>query len=156
MLAGYTVITLENLHDKIEQQDISLVNARVSNNKKAVCMGSNFGGVIILDKSSVLNTAEETVLLAHELGHFKTGSLYNIETTANSPLAKMNRRKDEARAAKWAIKELLPVDKLQEVINKRYDEHEIAEHFSVTVDFLREAFEFYKTKGIVFGNGETE
>lgn len=83
--------------------------------------------------------ADETVKLAHELGHCETGSFYNRYA------ARDVRQKYENRANKWAIKKLIPEDELIEAISKGYREPwELAEYFGVTEDFIRGALEYYK------------
>lgn len=144
---------LETLEEKAINLNIRVDNCNFSETKKGACFRMGDYKAILLNHSKIKSASEKAVILAHELGHYETGSLFLIEATANTPVAHSNRRKYEAKATKWAIEELLPTDKLEEIINKRYDEHEIAEHFGVTLDFLHEAFEFYKTKGIVFGDG---
>lgn len=83
--------------------------------------------------------ADETVKLAHELGHCETGAFYNRYA------ARDVRQKYENRANKWAIKKLIPEDELIEAISKGYREPwELAEYFGVTEDFIRGALEYYK------------
>lgn len=83
--------------------------------------------------------ADETVKLAHELGHCETGSFYS--RTAALDL----RQKHENRADRWAIKKLVPKDELEEAVSRGCCEAwELAEHFGVTEPFIRKAVEYYK------------
>ncbi|MBO5867423.1 MAG: ImmA/IrrE family metallo-endopeptidase [Oscillospiraceae bacterium] len=88
----------------------------------------------------------EKVHLSHELGHCATGSFYSIHTKVDS------RRRHENRADKWAIRNLIPVDALDDAIASGCTElWELAERFGVTESFIRKAVCLY-----VHGNLATE
>lgn len=88
----------------------------------------------------------ERVHIGHELGHCLTGSFYNIYAAVD------NRRRHENRADKWAIRQLIPVEALDDAIAAGYTEiWELAEFFGVTEDFIRKAVCCY-----VHGNLATE
>lgn len=80
-----------------------------------------------------LDTLEqETVCLAHELGHCKTGSFYNRHAALDL------RQKHENRADKWAIQRLVPERDLDQAVSDGYtDLPSLAEHFGVTIPFMR-------------------
>lgn len=83
--------------------------------------------------------ADETVKLAHELGHCETGAFYNRYA------ARDVRQKYENRANKWAIKKLIPEDELKQAILQGCREPwELAEYFGVTEAFLCKAIFWYK------------
>lgn len=86
-----------------------------------------------------LDTLEqETVCLAHELGHCKTGSFYNRHAALDI------RQKHENRADKWAIQHLIPVEDLDEaVVEGCEDIPALSEHFCVTEDLMRKAVCWY-------------
>lgn len=94
-----------------------------------------------MDYSLLFDTPNERVHLAHELGHCITGSFYNA-------YAKIDiRAKHENRANKWAYHQLLPHDKLMEVVTKGETEvWEIAERFDLPCEFVAKAIEYYKTQ----------
>ena len=101
-------------------------------------------GTIVMDTDKIETGSEETVHLAHELGHIETGSFYNIHSEFDL------RAKHELRADRWAIKRLIPCDRLQEAVSGGIcDLWELAEHFSVTEDFMQKAVEYYKLTGEV-------
>ncbi len=98
---------------------------------------------IAIDPLVLNSTALERVCLAHELGHCKTGSTYNIY----SPLDL--RAKHENRANKWAVDTLIPKKDLENAIKKGYrDICSLAEYFSVTEEFMKKAIELYKKQPI--------
>ena len=86
-----------------------------------------------------LDTLEqETVCLAHELGHCKTGSFYNRHAALDI------RQKHENRADKRAIQHLIPVEDLDEaVVEGCEDIPALSEHFCVTEDLMRKAVCWY-------------
>ena len=92
-----------------------------------------------------LDTLEqETVCLAHELGHCETGAFYNRYA------ARDIRQKYENRANKWAYKKLVPQDELAEACLQGYREPwELAEYFGVTEDFLRGALKYYQERDYI-------
>ena len=89
---------------------------------------------IAIDPWKMSTVAEETVALAHELGHCETGSFYSAE----SPLSLRSRM--ENRADKWAIRHLIPADALSRALREGCCEvWDLAERFGVTEDFMRKA-----------------
>lgn len=93
---------------------------------------------IAMDPWCLRTLAEEKTKLAHELGHCETGSFYNR-------YAKLDlRQKHENRADKWAIRKLVPEDALDQAVADGYtDFPSLAEHFCVTVPFMRKAVCWY-------------
>jgi len=142
---------LEKLYDLAFENDISVYNYHVSKTKKAVCLQIEDCKNIALDKPAIKTSAEESVLLAEEIGHYATGSLFMIEATHNSPIANSNRIYYESKARGWAIEKRLPPEYIQEAIDKcGNDFYEIAEYCDVPIDFLQKSIEYYKVKGITF------
>ena len=93
---------------------------------------------IALDPGKISSKAEANTLLAHELGHCKTGSFYN-------PYAKLDiRAKHENKADKWAITHLIPFAKLRSAISAGCTElWALAEYFEVTEEFMDKAIHWY-------------
>ncbi len=93
---------------------------------------------IALDPWKMDTIAAEVVSMAHELGHCETGSFYNR-------WAKLDlRQRHEIRADKWAIRHTIPVDELDAAIADGCDDMEsLADHFGVTVPFVRKAVCLY-------------
>lgn len=84
------------------------------------------------------SSKEETVCLAHELGHCETGSFYNRWASFDI------REKHEKKADKWAIEHIFSADDLDEAVaDGCTDIWSLAERFNVTVDFMRKAVCWY-------------
>lgn len=96
---------------------------------------------LAIDKDVRSDSAEERVLLAHELGHIQTDSCYGL----HSPLPL--RKFCENKADRWAIKTLVPLDALVNAYkNGNETVSSLAEIFGVTEEFMGKALEFYCTK----------
>ncbi len=105
---------------------------------KAFCIRVGDKKYIAVDKAVRSGSAEERVLLAHELGHLSTDSLYEL----GSPL--LYRKRFELKADIWAIKTLVPHSLLKEAVRQGYESvASLAEHFSVTEDFMQRAIKYY-------------
>lgn len=96
------------------------------------------GYAIALDPWKLGTLAQETVCLAHELGHCETGSFYNR-------FAKLDvRQQHENRADKWAIRRLVPEDDLDAAMADGCDTiPALADRFGVTEAFMRKAVCWY-------------
>lgn len=96
------------------------------------------GYAIALDPWKMGSVAQETVCLAHELGHCETGSFYNR-------YAKLDvRQRHENRADKWAILHLIPAAELDAAIADGCDTiPALADRFGVTEPFVRKAVCWY-------------
>ena len=93
---------------------------------------------IALDPWKLGSLAQETVCLAHELGHCETGSFYNQYAALDV------RQRHENRADTWAIQHLIPVEDLDEaVVEGCEDIPALSEHFCVTEDLMRKAVCWY-------------
>ena len=92
------------------------------------------GCVIGMDESVCDRGKEELTHLGHELGHCLTGSFYNVYSPFDL------RRRHENRADKWAVRTLIPAQALDEAVAEGVCSlWELAEHFSVTEEFMRKA-----------------
>ena len=81
---------------------------------------------------------QERVHLAHELGHCVTGSFYNRYSSFDC------RQLHENRADKWAIRQLITEDDLDQAVAEGHTEvWDLAEHFGVTEQFMRKAICLY-------------
>ena len=96
-------------------------------------------GFIGMDVYKLENTAEETVCLAHEMGHCLTGSFYTVESSL------CQQRRCEERADRWAMGQLVPLEELKGLLERGVTRpDELAEHFGVPEQFLRKCVQFYK------------
>nr|DAN81416.1 MAG TPA: IrrE protein [Caudoviricetes sp.] len=96
------------------------------------------GYAIALDPWKLGTIAQETVCLAHELGHCETGSFYNQYAALDV------RQRHENRADKWAIRRLVPEDDLDAAMADGCDTiPALADRFGVTEPFMAKAVCWY-------------
>ena len=99
-------------------------------------------GNIAIDLSQLQTLAETKVCLSHELGHEFKNAFYNLRNTFET------RERQEERANRWAVHNLLPVSDLKRAVESGITEvWELAEHFDVTEDFIRDALRLYTMEG---------
>lgn len=93
---------------------------------------------IAIDPFQLTSRQDETLKLAHELGHCLTGSFYNRWASCDI------RQKHENRADRWAIERLVPKEQYDAALRNGCTElWNLAEHFDVTEDFMRKAVCWY-------------
>jgi len=142
---------LEHLEDIANENKLHIHNYHFSNTKKAACMQFGDYKAIALDRPAIETNVEEGILLAEEIGHYETGGLYSINATYNTPVARSNRIKFEAKAKHWAIVALLSPEEIESGMRISCgDIMMVAEHCQVTVDFLEEAIHYYRSHGFEF------
>lgn len=113
---------------------------------ESISVQDDAGDFVLMDYGLIASGAKERTHLAHELGHCETGSFYNRYSDLDV------RQKHEKRADKWAIKQLIPKDRLDQAVAEGYtDLWQLAEYFDVSEDFMNKAVCWYK-----FGNLDVE
>ena len=141
---------LERLEQMAHNKNITIYDYHIDNVCKGACCQIGNIKAIALDKKTMASEAEETEILAEEIGHYETGALYKIDATINSPISRSNIIKFEAQAKQWSYRELLPFQSIQSAIDMyRIDNiEELAEYFNLLPDFVSEALNYYRTLGI--------
>ena len=93
---------------------------------------------VAIDPGKLRSDAEEFCKAAHEIGHCMTGAFYNRYSSFDL------REKQEHRADRWAIEELIPVEELDLAIAEGKTElWMLADHFGVTEEFMQKAVCYY-------------
>ena len=137
---------VSELYQLASQQNIAVLPFPMPENGSMSVMLENGQCCIGLDDRIRDGGTLERVHLGHELGHCVTGSFYNIHAAID------HRRRHENRADKWAIRQLLPVDDLDDAVADGCVElWQLADRFGVTEDFVKKAVCYY-----VHGNLATE
>ena len=127
---------LNKLYNIAEKENISVIDFKMKNKAIIGRIGNNYN--IGLNYSILNNSREEKTLLAEELGHYYTNTLYN----QNYSDVEINKR--EFRATKWTFKTLVPYSKLLELKEEgcKYN-YEFAEELGVTEDLIEKAYKYY-------------
>lgn len=140
------MIALSKLYQIAEEENIEVDCFDLEKRDALSMMDDDGNCYIAINPYKLRSTQEEKEKLAHELGHCITGSFYNVHATVEY------RQRHENRADKWAVKQLIPADELDAAVANGCSEiWELAEHFGVTEQFMRNAVCYY-----VHGNLATE
>lgn len=107
----------------------------------AIAFSARDESAVAIDYAKIETRAEQAVILVHEMGHIEADAL----NSARSPYDTEGR--NERRAWKWAIRELLPVERLTEAVRSAQGRlWEVAEDLGVTQEFVERAIEYYRTQ----------
>lgn len=132
--------TIETLYAVADENNIPVHNVPL-NGVPALSVTDDSCCAIAIDYDQVKSNADETVKLAHELGHCLSGAFYNFYSKFDCI------EKCEYKAYKWAIKKLLPQDDVITAITQGNSEiWQLAEYFDVTEDLVKKAFWIYFDK----------
>ena len=138
--------TLQEIYHIAEQENIVVDRLALSHREALSIMDGDGDCFIVIDPYKIRSEIDERSKLAHELGHCVTGAFYNQYSNYDC------RQRHENRADKWAVKQLIPIDQLDDAIAAGYTEiWELAEYFGITEALARKAVCYY-----VHGNLATE
>ena len=104
-------MTLNKLYDIADREKISVINFKMQNKAIIGQIGKEY--YIGLNYLKIDNSRQHKELLAEELGHYYTASLYS----SCMPFETISRC--ETRANKWSYNVLVPYEKLKLAILKR-------------------------------------
>lgn len=94
-------------------------------------------GCIAVNPERLADPAVEKAVLAHELGHLETGSF------PTGSAADCDGRHEE-RANRWAIRTLVPAERLCRALESgRVELYQLAEEFGVPEEWILRAFAYY-------------
>lgn len=128
---------LRKLYARADEQNILIRHCALVQN---VAVSTRYAGndYIVMDYRRLRRTRHHKTVLAHELGHLATGSLYSRAV----PYETLGRC--EARATRWAIETLLPFERLRDAMHDGYTETwELADFFNVDESLVRAACLYY-------------
>ena len=128
---------LKKLYDIAENENIDVINFKMKNKAIIGCIDNSY--TIGMNYSAINNSREEKCILAEELGHYYTNTLYDYNYSAQEI------QKREFRANKWAFKTLVPYRKLKDLHDEKGYKYayEFAEELGVTEDLLCKAYHYY-------------
>ena len=134
------------LYDTAKKQNIPILTFPMPENGSMSLRLEDGSCCIGVDASVLDGGQQERVHISHELGHCLTGSFYNRHTRFDV------RQRHENRADKWAVRQIIPAESLDEAVAAGYTEiWQLAEYFSVTEEFIKKAVCYH-----VHGNVATE
>lgn len=93
---------------------------------------------VFVTQTGKLSSDELKVCLAHEEGHFRTGTTHRLM----SPLDLISQHEYKANA--YAYSKLIPMNELMDKVSAgTYNIYELSDHFGVPVQFLCDAVTYY-------------
>lgn len=133
---------LRELYQIAETEHIPVDHFRLGKREALSIMDQDGQCYIAIDPRRITGEIDERLKLAHELGHCMTGAFYNQYSKYDC------RQRHENTAHKWAIRELIPQDDLDDAIASGCTTlFALADHFGVTEAFIKKAVCYY-----VYGN----
>lgn len=109
--------------------------------RKMSCDGLYCDDVIWINNR--LSSAEKLSIVAEEIGHYQT-SVGNILDQKN-----ISNFRQEKIARRWAYEKLIPLNEIKKSFKDGITTiYELAEHFDVTEDFMRDCLIYYKVLDI--------
>lgn len=99
----------------------------------------------ILLNISILNTKKEKEVLAEELGHHFVG-VSPTPPFSDEYYIKLIRSKNEFKAKKWLINQVIPFDTLKCFLRQNMSKYDIAEEMDVSASLIEDAFTIYEDK----------
>ena len=126
-------MTVDTLYKEANAYNIDIVDWNQGTLKAATISLDN-DYCIFVNKDNIETYTEEKCILAHEIGHCRTGSVQHVL----SPFDLIE--KHEYLADKYAVNKLIPKNKLKNAVKKGVTEvWQLADYFGVTEDFMRRA-----------------
>ena len=130
----YALIENENI--KVKKKDFEEFQAN------GLCLYNTKKCNIYLNKS-IETEAEEKCTLAEEIGHYKTGIVFNLLST-DEEVDEITRSINEFRAKKWAVNELIPFETFKRFLGSNYSNFEVANEIGVTEEMINMACFIYE------------
>ena len=96
---------LEHIENLLHRNKINIYEFAIDDTIKAMSLIVHEKKAVALNRGALNSKADETSVLAEELGHFETNTFYGITPAYNTPAARSNRMKCEGIARGWAYRE---------------------------------------------------
>ncbi|MGN1133725.1 MAG: ImmA/IrrE family metallo-endopeptidase [Oscillospiraceae bacterium] len=129
---------MKSLDEIIKDENITVMEIPCPKCSSMSLMADSGECYIGLDSSRKISDEEMLVRKAHEVGHCVEGAFYNRYSRLDVIT------KHEKRADGWAIRQLIPKEKLIQAFDSGLLEiWQLAEHFGVTEEFMKKACRFY-------------
>lgn len=132
---------IDSIYDKIAREGILLFNFANCDVPAAIVRYRSLTGIYINDRL-IATEAEEKRTVMHEYAHYKTGACHPANASA------LTVARDEFRANKYAVHELMPFGELCAALEAGYAQtYELADYFNLPEDFVRTALDVYRCEG---------
>ena len=129
---------LQELYRYAEQENIAVDRFPLQSRQALSLMDERGNCYVAIDPARLCGEADERAKLAHELGHCATGAFYNRYSDFD------NRQKQENKADKWAICQLVTEEELDDAVALgRVTLWELAEYFGIPEPLMKKAVCWY-------------
>ncbi len=127
----------DDLLELAQQEDIDVIFADFPSSGSVSTMSRSGRCYIGMDRHFE-TSAEARVHLGHELGHCVNAEFYNVYAPLDV------RQKHENRADRWAMRQLVPPELLNDALHSGVTETwDLAEYFDVTEAFIIKTIKYY-------------
>lgn len=141
-------MNLNKLYNLTEKENIKIFDWHVQDSQ-GIYLNYDKINAIGLNYDEFGTYIDEKCTLAHELGHYYTGSIYPLFDNQD----KILKDKCEYRANKYTINILIPYeDLIKAVKNGNTTNYELADYFEVKIDLIQFAINYYINKGLLKTN----
>lgn len=130
-------MTLIELYDLAYKEKINI--HKINLNK---IYGLYFNNNIFIN-NKIKNECLEKIVLAEELGHHFMG-VSPTPPFSTDYYNKLIRSKNEFKAKKWLINQVIPFDTLRRFLKQNMSKYDIAEEMDVSASLVEDAIELYK------------
>lgn len=136
-------MNINKVYEKIQENNIKVLHFGLPNIKSVSVETNNKYGIFINHKE-IENSDEEFMVLAHEWGHYASGTLHGLSS------GKTHISQCEYRADRKAVLEFLPFERIQDAIkNGCQTPYEFSEFLDMPEKFVLQAFNHYKNMGLI-------
>lgn len=132
-------MNLDRLYNIAENEHIQIYDWHIED-CSGIYLNYDKINAIALDYNELGTYIDEKCTLAEELGHYYMDASYSLCADLNYI------NKQEYRAKKWSYFTLVPLKTLKDKISKGLNIYELSDYFEVTVQYMQNAIEFYKSK----------
>ena len=131
---------LNDLYEYLEENKITLIYTDKLNSVYAIYLKIDDEDFILIKKG--LSEDEEFFTLTEEIAHYKTGVTAS-DAFSNNYTDKLIRSKNEFKAFKSCVNELLPVGKLKSILRDNMFKYEVANELRLPESFVSKALDLY-------------
>lgn len=129
---------LQELYRYAEQENIAVDRFPLKKRQALSLMDEGGRCYVAIDPAKLTGETDERAKLAHELGHCATGAFYNRYSDFD------NRQRQENKADKWAICQLVTEEELDDAVALgRVTLWELAEYFGIPEALMKKAVCWY-------------
>ena len=142
---------LEKLIDYAHQKNIDVYDTYSQSERKGACIACGIGSMIAINRRIVEDMPDKLCTFAEEIGHIETKAMLPVADYIHPAINRQNKLKNEAKAMQFSFWAILPPHEIQSALDDGCTcDEQIAEFCEVKPQFVREAVEYYATKGYTF------